>query len=187
MSKPKKPFYKKWWVWVLAIIVIAGLAGGGEEESTSTSSSGGESKATAKKEEKPKTYAIGDTVKVGDITFLAKGVEEVNKLSDGYSNKTTEGKFAVIELTVTNNDKESRYIDGDMFRVLAGGNEYSSDIEYDMYVNDDLGFFLEDVNPGISKTGKIVFELPADVTSYDLQVSSGLGWSGGKYASIKLK
>ena len=30
--KVKKPFYKKWWVWVLAIIIIIAIASGGDEE-----------------------------------------------------------------------------------------------------------------------------------------------------------
>jgi hypothetical protein len=33
-EKTKKPFYKKWWVWVIAIIVIAGIASQGEDSST---------------------------------------------------------------------------------------------------------------------------------------------------------
>jgi colicin import membrane protein len=30
-EKVKKPFYKKWWVWVIAIIVVIGATGGDEE------------------------------------------------------------------------------------------------------------------------------------------------------------
>ena len=32
-EKVKKPFYKKWWVWVLAVIIIGSIATGGEEDS----------------------------------------------------------------------------------------------------------------------------------------------------------
>lgn len=33
-GKPKKPWYKKWWIWVIAVVVIAGLAnlGGDKDE-----------------------------------------------------------------------------------------------------------------------------------------------------------
>lgn len=31
-EKVKKPFYKKWWVWLLAIVVIGVAANGGDEE-----------------------------------------------------------------------------------------------------------------------------------------------------------
>ncbi|MGG0788269.1 Ltp family lipoprotein [Peribacillus simplex] len=36
LNKVKKPFYKKWWVWVLAVIIIASIASGGGEESATT-------------------------------------------------------------------------------------------------------------------------------------------------------
>ena len=32
----KKPFYKKWWFWLLAVIVIAGIYGAGKDKDTST-------------------------------------------------------------------------------------------------------------------------------------------------------
>ncbi|MCT4798177.1 Ltp family lipoprotein [Exiguobacterium profundum] len=38
-EKVKKPFYKKWWVWVLAVIVLIGVSGGEEEIPTSEPSS----------------------------------------------------------------------------------------------------------------------------------------------------
>ncbi|NME95379.1 hypothetical protein HF847_05145 [Clostridium cochlearium] len=38
--KPKKPFYKKWWFWVLAVIIIGGIGGSsGKEEKTKDVSS----------------------------------------------------------------------------------------------------------------------------------------------------
>ena len=51
----------------------------------------------------------------------------------------------------------------------------------------DSNLFLEDVNLGLSRNGKIVFDLPNDVKSYSLEVSSGIGWSGVKTTTIKLK
>jgi len=37
-SSNKKPFYKKWWVWVLAIFILGAIGSNGDiEETTSTS------------------------------------------------------------------------------------------------------------------------------------------------------
>jgi hypothetical protein len=193
-EKVKKPLWKRWWVWLLGIIVIAVAAGGGEEdtatkEETATETASSKSTEEPKKEEKKQEFTIGQEVKVGKLSYIVKGVEETNKLSSVLGEKTTEGKFAIVEVTVKNGDKKARIIDGEMFRILtADGTEYEPNAELDMYVNEgDIGFFLQEVNPNLSKTGKIVFELPADVTQYDLQVSSGLGWAGGEYETIKLK
>ncbi|SMQ81270.1 hypothetical protein SAMN05444673_4224 [Bacillus sp. OV166] len=51
----------------------------------------------------------------------------------------------------------------------------------------EANLFLEEVNPQMSRQGKFVVEVPADLCIYSLEVSSGLGWSGGKYETIKLK
>ncbi|MGM0922854.1 MAG: DUF4352 domain-containing protein [Bacillota bacterium] len=199
-EKVKKPFYKKWWVWLIAIVVIGSFATSGDEETatpetdtateeTAATPAKEEKKAEAPKKEEKKAFAVGDEVVVENFTYKVIGIEETNKLTSVLGDKTTEGKYAVVELAVTNKDKKARYVDGNMFRILtADGTEYSSDAELGTYVNENgLGFFLEDINPNISKTGKIAFELPKEATAYDLQVSSGLGWSGGKYETIKLK
>jgi hypothetical protein len=100
---------------------------------------------------------------------------------------TTTGKFVIVQVTVLNNDKESRMVDGSMFKLVGSdGTEFSAYSEADMYINSDLGFFLEQVNPKMTRTGKIAFEVPADASGLQLEVSSGLGWSGGEYEVINL-
>lgn len=200
-EKVKKPFYKKWWFWLLVIIIIATIATSGEEEGTSldtkenTETTSNDSvkkesnKATKEEKADEKEFAIGEEVKVGNLSYIVNGVEETNKISNVLGDKTTDGKFVIVELTVKNHDKESRMVDSNMFKIkTTDGTEYSADSTLDMYVNENgIGFFLEDINPNISKTGKIVFELPTEATEYNLQVSSGFGWSGGEYEEIKLK
>lgn len=201
--KVKKPFYKKWWVWVIAIIVIVNIASGGDEE-TPTEDTASETKATettAKpaeekkeepkeepKKEAPKQHQVGDVVKVGKLEYTVKGVEETQKISNVLGDKTTSGKFVIVEMAIKNLDKKERMADSNMFKIKADGAEYGADAELDMYVNDGgIGFFLETMNPNISKTGKVVFELPAEAKAYNIEVSSGAGWSGGEYEQIKLK
>lgn len=196
--KVKKPFYKKWWVWVIAIIVIVNIASGGDEEesTTETKSDTKATETTAKPEEKkeepkkeaPKQHQVGDVVKVGKLEYTVKNVEETQKISNVLGDKTTEGKFVIVEMAIKNLDKKERMADSNMFKVKADGAEYGADSELDMYVNEGgIGFFLESINPNISKTGKVVFELPAEAKAYNIEVSSGAGWAGGEYEQIKLK
>lgn len=206
--KKKKPFYKRWWVWILAIIIVGGMASGGDEEEVvaendqpketvesakaEESKSKEEPKDEPKEESKPKeeekTYGIGDEVTVKNLTYKVNGIEETNTISSILGDKTTEGKYIIVDLTVGNKDKKARYVDGQMLRVLVDdGTEYSSDSELDMYVNEDIGFFLASINPNLTQTGKVVFELPKSAEKFELQVSSGFGWSGGEYVNIKLK
>lgn len=93
-EKVKKPFYKKWWVWLLAIIVVIAIAGmsdedGDDKEENSIETSGEkdtkkEKKKDKKKDEK-KVYKIGDTVEFKNTKFTLKEVtttDERNQFAD---------------------------------------------------------------------------------------------------------
>ncbi|WP_404997127.1 DUF4352 domain-containing protein [Caldifermentibacillus hisashii] len=103
---------------------------------------------------------------------------------------TTDGQFVVIDIEAFNNDKETRMVDSSMFKIKDNqGREFepTTDTDVMMVLGDFADFFLQDINPGISKTGKLVFELPSDATSFSLEVSSGYGFAGGDYETIQLK
>lgn len=55
-NKAKKPFYKKWWVWVIAIILIAAIANPSEESSNEDTKQPASEASTPKAEvkEEPK-------------------------------------------------------------------------------------------------------------------------------------
>lgn len=205
-EKVKKPFYKKWWFWLIIVVVVIFAFSGGEE-ATNTEEANSDNIAPnevnnqdetkqseetfngePQQEEDAEEYGIGEEVTVGNLTYTVNNVEEMNELTMEFMDPlTTEGKFVVVDLSITNNDQEARFVDSEMFRIIGSdGVEYSSNTEADMYVNDDIGFFLSEVNPKMTGTGKVVFEIPADETDYVLQVSSGFGWSGGEYATINL-
>src|SRR4051794_3174478 len=52
----KKPFYKKWWVWTLAVLLLIGIATGGEETPVDATKEGTtETKKAVAKEKETKT------------------------------------------------------------------------------------------------------------------------------------
>lgn len=148
-----------------------------------------------KEEEKPveTLYTVGDLVEVGNLSYNVLNVESTNEIASDnqfIESAKTNGQFIIIEIEAFNNDKETRMVDSNMFKMADDqGREFepTSDIDVMMALDGAMDFFLQDINPGLSKTGKLVFELPADATSYSLEVSSGFGWSGGEYEVIKLK
>lgn len=179
---------------VLGIFIAIGVIGsmGSDDESSSTEP---DTKAEDKadKKEETKVYQVGEMVETGELAYKVTNVEATSELKSNnefIESATTEGQFVLIDIEAYNNDKDARMVDSSMFKVLDNkGREFdpSSDSEVMMVVDEAMDFFLQDINPGLSKTGKLVFELPADAESYSLQVSSGFGWSGGEYETIKLK
>lgn len=57
--KAKKPFYKKWWVWVIAVILLAAIANPSEESSTESTKQPASDASTPKADvkEEPKVEA----------------------------------------------------------------------------------------------------------------------------------
>jgi len=199
-------------LWGLGIFIVLGIIGtiigddnGSDqaEPSTSTQVEEASSEAeTANKEEDQENtqeegnadvYGIGDYVEVGKLAYIVHNVETTDILesdNEFIDPATTDGQFVVVEIEAFNNDTETRMVDSTMFKIIDDqGREYesSSDVDVMMVMDESLNLFLQDINPGLSKTGKLVFELPADVTSYELQVSSGFALAGGEYATIQLK
>lgn len=202
-------------LWVLGIILILGVIGAmlGEDtenqqaepassiqteevETETDSESATEQEVEATEEDREEgnneVYGIGDYVEVGKLAYTVHSVETTNILeSDNQfiDPATTDGQFVIVEIEAFNNDSETRMVDSSMFKLIDDqGREFntSTDTDVMMVLDESLNLFLQDINPGISKTGKLVFELPNDVSSYELQVSSGFGFAGGEYATIKL-
>lgn len=184
---------------IFGVFIVIGVIGSMGEDDNASNETATEvnaedegSKVEPKKEE-AKTYQVGDLVKTGELAYKVTNVTSTNELkSDNQfiESATTSGQFIVIDIEAYNNDSKARMIDSSMFKVKDDQKrefEPSNDSEVMMVVDGAMDFFLQDINPGLSKTGQLVFELPADASSYTLEVSSGFGWSGGEYESINLK
>jgi len=195
----------KIFLWTMGIIIVLGVFGsmmGDDEDKTKKDSlspassevksdTNDSEKKAEKKEEK--VHAIGEKVEVGKLAYIVSNVATTNELKadDEYIEPAkTDGQFVVIDIEAFNNDKKTRTVDSSMFKIKDNqGREFEPtvDTEVMMVLGDFADFFLQDINPGISKTGKLVFELPSDATSFSLEVSSGFGFAGGDYATIQLK
>ncbi|QEA48384.1 DUF4352 domain-containing protein [Latilactobacillus curvatus] len=109
----KKPFYKRVWFWILVVIVliIGGSALGGNKDNggkkidSSNSSSG-------KKESSSKLYKIGDTVKVGDVTYTLKSVEKTDERNE-FEDKQPSNVLKIV-YHVKNEGKEDLPVGADL-------------------------------------------------------------------------
>ncbi len=184
--KEKKPFYKKWWTWLIIIIVIIGVGSqmGDKSNNTSTKST---TKTETKSNKKTKSstalskdYKVGDTVsyqgyeiKINSVDYSAGG--DYDSLDSGE-------QFVIVNVTITNNtDKKQSYNPYD-FKLNADGNSTDLDsIMVDASNQLNSGY----LDKGATVTGNLYGEASTTATSLKLQYQTSF-WND-KTVDITLK
>lgn len=183
----KKPFYKRVWFIVLAALVVIGVLAnmGGSDNSKETASKSTttsettttDSSSKASSEETEATYSVGQTFTVGDVEYTVNSVSTSQTVGDEFINKTVQGTYLLLNITVKNNGDDALSVSNDYFTLYKGKTKYTSDSTASLYASDNTGFFLEEVNPGNALTSNVAFDIPQDVvsdSSLQLQVQTGL-------------
>jgi hypothetical protein len=120
-----------------------------------------------------KIYKAGDTVTVGYTSYAVWGARWKRRLSDNeYLDTRPDASFLLIDLTVRNDDKKPRTIP--LFKLLDENDKEYETTSKAWAVDGSIGV-LDSLNPGVSKQGSIVFDVPRDHI-YKLKVSGGF-WS----------
>jgi hypothetical protein len=100
-----------------------------------------------------------------------------------YSKKESDGIFKVIKLKLTNNQKDAITIDSNSFKLIDDKNrEFSYSTEGNSAK--EKSFFLDKVNPGLSKEGFVVFDVPENATGLYLSATGGMT---GKKINLKIE
>lgn len=179
---------------LFVLLIIIGMLVGGEETAeqdntpetpnaetaqTDTSSESTETKEEPK-EEAPAAIGIGQVLEVGDAAFTVNNVRTDSKVGNQYLNSTAQGVYLIANVTYQNNGNEATMVDTSFFRLKFGDKTYDADSTASLYANskDDGSstFFAENVNPDLSVTGEVVFDVTQEVASaqgLQLQVQTG--------------
>ncbi|WP_235749538.1 DUF4352 domain-containing protein [Neobacillus bataviensis] len=182
-------FFTKALIGIAALIVISIIASqGGGDDSTpaNTTAKTGDNKQEAKKEDKP----LSNEGVSSDVTIKVGAVENKQEVGNEYTKKQAQGVFKVLEVSITNNQKDAITVDANSFKLVDDhGREftYSSDaqIAYDIGENEgNTDFFLKSLNPGLTLTGKVVFDVPADAKGFLLKARGGMT---GKEINLKVE
>lgn len=166
----------KWGVIAFVAIMIIGAISGGGKNTSTTSNNSGETKSDTKKEEV--VAKLNDTVSDKDLAFTATNVSTAKSLGNSYTKKEAQGTFYIVTLNVKNTGKETATIDSSMIKITdSQGRKFDRSIEGQTAKGLSQGkvdMFLQQVQPGLSVTGDIVFDLPDDATDLKLLVKGGL-------------
>ncbi|SHN47891.1 DUF4352 domain-containing protein [Cryptosporangium aurantiacum] len=173
---------------ILALCVAGGLVGalgGGSGAGTDTAAapSGDAPEQSAKSEEKP--AGLNTPVRDGKFEFTVTSVQ-CGKTTVGteYLNKTAQGQFCLVAVTVKNIGDVAQLFDASSQKAHnAQGQEYAADSEASIYVNSEGQTFLEQINPGNSVNGTLVWDIPKGQKLATLELHDS-PFSGGVEVSV---
>ena len=160
---------------VILLIVIISSSSGNKNKGANTDTTQGSNNKTTQTESIGK---IGEAVNANDLSFTVTDISKAKSLGNSYSKKEAQGTFNVITLTIKNTGKETITIDSSMLKVTdSQGRKFDYSIEGQTakgLAQGKVDLFLQQVQPGLSVTGDIVFDLPDDATDLKLIVKGSM-------------
>ncbi|SCN40812.1 Uncharacterized protein BC067498_05427 [Bacillus cereus] len=180
----------------IALIVLgaiaAALGGGDDKKETTSTEPKQETQAPAAKEEAKKEEPKKELSKEGEsskVKIAVGSVESTDSVGGEYLKEKAQGVFKVVEITITNNQKDAITVDANSFKLVDNKDReftYSTQAQtaFDVGNGGSSDFFLKQLNPGLSQTGKIIYDVPADAQGLVLKARGGMM---GKEIKLKVE
>lgn len=161
---------------VLIVFIVVVSASGGDSSSSGSSNSGSKQEQSQKQEKI--TAKIGEQVQSGDLAFTVNGVKEYQSLGNTFTSKDAQGVFKVVSLKIENVGKETKTIDSSMIKLTdSEGRTFERSIDGQTAKGLSQGqvdLFLQQVQPGLSVNGEIVFDVPETAEGLAIELRGGL-------------
>ncbi len=159
---------------VLVILAIIGAASGGSKSTNNksanatTSSSSNSSVSTQTAAATPKLNQPANDGKFQfTITSFSCGQTQITQPDNSYSTSQAQGQFCQMNLNIKNIGTVAQNFDDSSQYVYDSNNkQYSASSDGTITANPSSSQFatLENVNPGVSISGIVVFDVPKSVT-----------------------
>ncbi|MEA5154037.1 DUF4352 domain-containing protein [Raineyella sp.] len=194
--KPRKAWYKRPWFWILVAVVVIIIGVNGSKGANRTAGSGTEAgsqattatqqteaatqtRATTSPQAAPqaeKAAGMNEAVDAGDLQYTVTKVQTgVSTVGDQYVNQQPQGQYVLVTVSVKNTGKSATTFDSSLVKLYdKNAAQYSTDTTAEIYANKQNTTFLQQVNPGNTAKGVLVFDIPKDVQPTQLGVRGGL-------------
>lgn len=110
------------------------------------------------------THQVGESFTVGSgdnqVEYTVTDVTTADSVGELVSAEA-DGQFVLVELDITNQAQESFTIDSNLFTLRDNrGRTYDTDSDAEVYLEESI--IYEQVDPGVEKSGRLVFDVPTD-------------------------
>ncbi len=176
---------------MVSLLIVAALAGGcGGEEQSGGSSEGevaeqsvaeqetgtGETESTQTETTEEESVedsdaTIGETVALGNVQWTVIDAEQSDQLLS-IKGEYEEGSFVIADVIFANGANQDITLATPFLTVLDGeGNEFEAGIENNFtFLYPEENMFVDPVEPGTTKEGKVIFSVDPDSSDLKLQV-----------------
>ena len=86
------------------------------------------------------------------------------------------GVFVIIDVEIENTGKSAKYLSDSLVKLVdVQGREFSPNTAAAIYLKPEgSALMFEQVNPGITKKGKIVYDVPENVKTFNVKITSSI-------------
>ncbi len=169
----KKNFYKKWWFWVIIAVVAAIIIGAA---AGSADGNGGDEIQDYENVNSSEAWYICDNAtNSSDIVFKVNSVQNTQFVGSGILSESTSNNFAIVNISISNNSDKPFSANPNNFNLVLNGKKYN--YHSATYYLDNGMSSQDDINPGITKTYRIVFEVPTSTLNDTYTLVCGNNYS----------
>lgn len=163
--KEKKPFYKRWWFWLIVVIIAIGIFGSAGSSSKSKNDSNTQQTATNKTAtNKNKVFKLGQTATHDNVDLKVNNVKYANSI--GQETPQDGNQFAIVNVTLKNNSNESKDYNTLDFKIDNNG-----DIKDSTCISSDNNDMQSgEMDKGASITKDVIFEIPNNADKSNLKL-----------------
>ena len=157
-TKQAKPWYKRWWVWIIIIILLiaVGNAVGGNKSDTATN--GGSVPQSENKEEKTE-FKVGETATFDDKSITVTDIQRNYDTGNQFAKPESGKEFVIVTVNIVNNSSSS--LDYNTFEFkMQDSNGVQQSEAFTALSEGKLN--SGSLAKGGKVTGKLAYEVPKD-------------------------
>ncbi|MBI1935702.1 DUF4352 domain-containing protein [Candidatus Woesearchaeota archaeon] len=137
-----------------------------------------------KQEVKEKIYSMNEDINVDYLTYKVIKAETFTEMGTSFSDKKTNGKFIKVYLDITNTAKETKEIFTPRFKVIDNQERQFDRLSDDIFYIADYLEFGKQLQPSLTVSGAVVFELPKESENLNLIIRGD--WVSTKEVKVAL-
>lgn len=155
---------------VILVAVIAAISGGGDTPNQPSSPS---TQPASPKQKGESTVGVDQTATVDDAAWVVTSAQPTTQITDQFGvQPPKQGNFVIVDFNFTNNGNEAKTLSSNTLALYDSSNrKFSPDTDTFGYIPNDKNIFLNQVNPGVTKNGEVIFSVAPGASGFKLELS----------------